>query len=427
MSDIKYLNDNITLNDEQIQLRDKIIRWYKLYTARDHSKDEPGRINRLSYFTYSGPAGSGKTTVMRQAIEALGLNINTDVACAAYVGKAVMVMKMNGLDAKTIHSLIYDAGVQNVHDDVHNRWIRKWKFTLKSKEALSKYKLIFCDEAAMIPDSIFKDLMSFGIPIIFAGDCNQLPPVMSTSDILSDPNFILTKVMRQAEDNPIIHISQKILNNEYIQLGNYGNSRVLRDIHLGENLLNDYDVILTNTLRLREGMNRFIRKNIIGLSDLSSPHIGEKMICRSKVWDFCIDGYYLVNGMVGTVVDTYGNNGKSYMIDFLPDVFESYKGTSKFYSKVFWGIKADEYYLKASLDERKEIQFSRFTKMEYAYAINVHVAQGSQYNRVLYLNDPFSSSPDMMKKLTYILMILYLILKSLIKMENTYLTILLII
>ena len=400
MSDMKYLNDGVILNDEQLALKNAIVKWYTDYKLKNHPQD--GMIYRDMYFTYSGPAGSGKTTVMRQALEALGMDITTDVACVAYVGKAVMVMKMNGLDARTIHSLIYNAGIETERDEVHDRWIKKWKFTLKSKDYLEKYKIIFCDEAAMVPDNIFRDLMSFGIPVIFAGDGNQLPPVMSSSNILNDPNFVLTKIMRQSEGNPIVELSQMVLNNRYLFCGNYGNSRVLDDIILDERILNDYDVILTNTIRLRESVNRYIRKEILKVRDLSVPHIGEKMICRSNEWDYCIDGFFLVNGMTGTLVDVYpGPSKKSFTVDFFPDVFDMYKDDTTKFDKIFWAVRADKVYLDASPQERRELKITKFTKMEYAYAINVHVAQGSQYNRVLYLDDPFSPSPDMMKKLRY--------------------------
>jgi exodeoxyribonuclease-5 len=36
-------------------------------------------------------------------------------------------------------------------------------------------------------------------------------------------------------------------------------------------------------------------------------------------------------------------------------------------------------------------------RFEYAYAITVHLSQGSQYNRVLYLQEGMMSGPDQQK------------------------------
>jgi exodeoxyribonuclease-5 len=40
-------------------------------------------------------------------------------------------------------------------------------------------------------------------------------------------------------------------------------------------------------------------------------------------------------------------------------------------------------------------------KFDYAYALTVHSAQGSQYNRVLYIDDGFSGDREIKKKLKY--------------------------
>ena len=40
-------------------------------------------------------------------------------------------------------------------------------------------------------------------------------------------------------------------------------------------------------------------------------------------------------------------------------------------------------------------------RIEYANAITVHSSQGSQYDRILYIDDGFSGSRDTLKKLKY--------------------------
>ena len=51
--------------------------------------------------------------------------------------------------------------------------------------------------------------------------------------------------------------------------------------------------------------------------------------------------------------------------------------------------------------DRKEYGISSYTKFEYANAITVHSSQGSQYDRILYIDDGFTGSRDTLKKLKY--------------------------
>ena len=62
---------------------------------------------RRPWFEINGPAGTGKTTVVREAMEYLGIDQSL-VAYMAFVGKATLALRMTGLNAKTIHSTIYE-------------------------------------------------------------------------------------------------------------------------------------------------------------------------------------------------------------------------------------------------------------------------------------------------------------------------------
>ena len=84
----------IELTDEQLDLKRRIIHWYRHY-----GQGKP-------YYYYSGAAGTGKTTVIHSIVEELGLKKNEYMGCA-YVGKAVLVLLRHGINASTIHSLIY--------------------------------------------------------------------------------------------------------------------------------------------------------------------------------------------------------------------------------------------------------------------------------------------------------------------------------
>jgi nucleoside-triphosphatase THEP1 len=128
----------IELTDEQTDLSYKIIDWYRHY-----GRGKP-------YFYYSGAAGTGKTTVIKYIIDKLELEPNEVMACA-YVGKAVLVLMRHGLNASTIHSLIYTPQFVTEKEFIVDEFgnpkeikKRKMKFVLKN-QLPKELKLIICD------------------------------------------------------------------------------------------------------------------------------------------------------------------------------------------------------------------------------------------------------------------------------------------
>lgn len=371
---------HIELTNEQTRLVDELKRWY--------------RNSSRQWYSYTGPAGTGKTTVVRKAIEELG--IERYVTCA-FVGKAVTVLARQGLPASTIHSLIYNVEWVPVVDDKGSPVLNqdgnpKMRVEFSLKPSLKDDpQLIIVDEATMVNDDLAEDILSFGIKTVFIGDNNQLPPVFGISSVMSNPDFFLTKIMRQAEDSPIIYLSQRVLNHQPLIVGNYGDSHVLQTLYLGENY-EDYDAIIAAKNQMRDAINNHIRHNVLGIrSDL--PVIGDKLICRQNDWDRSVDGnIYLTTGMSGTVLDFFNDRSSSrYMtIDFQPDITDS----------VFYGIQVDTRYIKMGYEDRKLYGISRYEKFEYGYAITCHASQGSQYNRVLFLNQWFHDA-DLTRKIQY--------------------------
>lgn len=387
VKDMKGYNMTIELTDEQKALKKEILHWYNNFP------------NGKPYYYYSGAAGTGKTTVMKSIIEDLGLGYDEYMACA-FVGKAVLVLLQNGLNASTIHSFIYMPTTETHFETKIDEWGNphkvkkvKSKFVLRNKID-KKIKVIFVDEIAMVSDKIREDLQSFGIPIICAGDGNQLPPVIGTSSILDDPDFILHQIMRQEEGNPIVYLSQKILKDEPIEYGSYGDSRVIEYYEVNESLLTDFDIILCARNKTRESLNNQIREEILGFEDIL-PREGEKMICRRNNWDESIGMISLTNGLVGNIekINKVSLHRDILYANFKPDFLDtSFKKLAISYK-----------YLKMDWKERKEVSWVDFKDQElfeYAYAITVHLSQGSEYNHVFFMDEKFGDS-DMTKKLRY--------------------------
>lgn len=378
---------SIELTDEQKELKRRIIHWYHNFPS-----GKP-------YFYYSGAAGTGKTTVIKTIIDDLGLKRDEYIACA-YVGKAVLVLLRNNLPATTIHSLIYVPRTDSYFEIELDEWgsphkVKKTKTGFALREHIPKsIKLIFLDECAMVNDKMREDLQSFGVPIVMAGDQNQLPPVFGSSSILDSPDYVLHQIMRQEEGNPIVYLSQCILNGTPVQFGNYGKSSVIRSIDIKKNLLTDYDMILCPRNVTREDLNDRIRNEVLGFKD-RIPVVGDKVICRHNNWDESLDGIYLTNGLVGylTDVNLCSLHRDVVYVDFQPD----------FMKESFKKLSLDYAYMRADWKERKEYGWSFGNKLEffeYAYAITVHLAQGSEYHSVLFLDEEFGS-PDKTKRSRY--------------------------
>ena len=365
----------ICLTEEQERLIPLLKKWYLDFYNNGEKK----------YFSLSGAAGTGKTTVIRYFIEDMGISLH-DIICAAYVGKAVTVLATHGLPAKTIHALIYDVSWKNARDEtgevIRNRMgVAKLTRVFTRKKKLEwPYKLIIID------------ILSFGIPVIFIGDMNQLPPIFGKSSVMIKPDFILTKIMRQAEGDPIIKLSQDVLHGRPLIPGEYGKSKVVTSLPRDEHFLFDYDIILTTNNNMREMINNFIRFNILHFKS-TKPEIGDRIICRQNNWEVDLGekGFYLTNGSAGSIMDLdpQSISDNSCNFEFLSDV----TGQTKI-------MDMDYRYIQLPYSDRRFYGMSKFNKFEYGYAITTHLSQGSQYPKVLFIDEKFGSLDDR-KKMRY--------------------------
>jgi exodeoxyribonuclease-5 len=157
----------------------------------------------------TGAAGTGKTSLLHVFLKELSKEFKKiKVYCTAYTNEAVRVLSQrSGKNYdKTISGLLglkleqnEDKGKILVRDGVCHA---------------SKYRLIVIDEASMVNDDCYAMIQSVlrdfpQMKILYVGDEAQLPAVNFASSVVFScvPNiFRLTKVMRVAEDNPIIDL-----------------------------------------------------------------------------------------------------------------------------------------------------------------------------------------------------------------------------
>lgn len=380
---------DLILNTQQEECIYKALQWYKTNPKK-----------RKQTFEISGPAGSGKTTIVKEIIKELGLNM-TNVVFVAFVGKAALQLSRSGVEGRTIHSTFYDIEFVVVKDEYGSPVFRNGKVlkrpSFRLKKKLPSYiKLIVLDEGSMVNDEIGKDIESFGIPMIVLGDLQQLQPVIGNTHYLKRPDYVLTQVMRQKEGDPIIYLSQLAARGEKIPYGRYGDKCfVIPKRMLDDDMLKGVDMILTPKNSNRVLLNKYIRENIYEFTG-KLPVYGEKLICRKNNRQRIIgDGSYLVNGMIGYVEDVIKSsfNGKTLSIDFRPDYVDD---------KVFSDVKLDYKALLASITPDSDYKkgYSMNEIFEYGYAMTVHLSQGSQAENVIYIAEPFGNK-EMQCRINY--------------------------
>lgn len=351
-------------------------------------------------FQYTGAAGTGKTVVLFEIINRLGLSID-ELLPMSFTGTAAIVMRNRGLfTAKTIHASIYEPVEQIQYDGlgraIMDPYFNKPKVTTKfvKREQLEGVKLILIDEASMTPKSMVKDIESFGIKIIACGDLNQLPPVADEPGYLVDGKVhFLTDIMRQGENSGIIYLADRAIKGLPIHYGTYNNAVVIDEDMLTDDFLIQSPIILTCKNATRETINDYLR-DLRGVKSKLPMH-GEPVICRKNNWSIECDGINLVNGLRGTVenfpdVSSRGSERNIFKIDFRQGRL------------LFRDVKCDYDYFNADYDDKNRLRNSPYSpgnKIELAYAITTHLSQGSQYYSGIFIEEWLRK--DIMPNLIY--------------------------
>ena len=398
------------------------------------------------YFVLAGRAGTGKSSIVKMAVE--NLAINGVVAFIAPTGKASMVMRKKGiLDAITMHKLIYipkeeleqrqreaakpkfsifnsnrisineissriDAG-EDAQDifagDIESRRTiaatrmpkSEISFIKKDKEELQGIKLIVCDEASLINDEQITDLESFEIPVLYIGDHHQLPPVKGSNSRITNPDFVLEKIHRQGGDSPIISLASDIIDDPSprIKLDSiirkYAKSTEIAvvsptDIIEGfPEFYRNSDQILCSTNHLRDLLNQSCR--FINGFKGNNPVVGDKLMCTRNNYE-----HKLVNGLQGYVREIKKINKLqgTFVFDFDTEagyvVKDIVASLVPFYPPETFSEAVERYHNKA----RSEIDY-----FDFGYACTVHKSQGSEWDNVLYIQS--FSHPNELRQMHY--------------------------
>jgi len=333
--------------------------------------------------------GTGKSTLVKFIVEAL--NISEDKICyATFTGKAAQVLlKKGNRNVSTLHKLLYksipkpDGGF------------------IKIPVTEIPYDIVIVDEVSMAPKTLMSLLFSYKVHVICLGDPFQLPTIDKDEDngLLEHPHIFLDEVMRQAAESEIIRLTMDIRANKNIEYTSLGSEvLVLTRESLNTGMLQWADQILVATNATRVGINNQMRE-LLGRG--AQPESGDKIICLRNYWDILAENDDpLVNGTIGYLDNSFASFVQipnwlgGHRIDiiqgnFISDsaaIFNNLKMDSKM---ILTGEKCVDWKTAYKLNKNPKTLGLLPLEFTYGYAITCHKAQGSEWNKVLVLEEKF--------------------------------------
>ena len=351
--------------------------------------------NKEKYTVIAGYAGAGKSTLVRFIIEELktyGVK-ETDVCFACFTGKAAQVLlKKGNKNVITLHKLLYKSIPKESGGFV------------RIPNPSIPYKIVVVDEVSMAPKTLMDLLFKHDVYVICLGDPFQLPPVDKKEDnhLLDTPHIFLDEIMRQAQESEIIQLSMAIRENRPIEAFQGKEVQILNKEELNTGMLTWADQILVATNATRVSINTQMRK-LLNFGE--QPQDGDKIICLRNYWDCFSDNEEpLVNGTIGILKDSFLTKR------YLPNIVKSTDGLSHINLIVgdfisdsgmyFHSLEMDKKMIDTgefSLDWKTVYQLNRNPKTRdippleftYGYAITCHKAQGSEWDKVLVIEEKF--------------------------------------
>lgn len=365
-----------TLSSDQAAALREIGAWYR-------NKSAP-------FLTLGGYAGTGKTTLIAYLRQALREHDeHAGVAFCAYTGKAAQVLAeklreqrvmRRGDSVSTIHSLIYTS---EETADGSPRWIRKDKL---------ERDLIVVDEASMVDETIWRDLLSFEVPVLAVGDHGQLPPVGSSFNLMAEPVLRLERVFRQAQGSPIIEVAAMARTAGAIPVAEFGpgvrklNQRLPETGQAVQEMLENWRpelLVLCGYNATRVKLNTAIR----GMRDIEGPEpqTGDVVVCLRNN-----RARHLYNGMLGRIrhlSKASGSEGSDWYEAEIELEGEDYRYSGYILREQFGAQTTLPDVPLAPDGERGDL-------WDFGYALTVHKAQGSQAPGVLVFEERFPRSSD---------------------------------
>lgn len=333
----------------------------------------------------TGEAGTGKTTVLGEAVAAVENAGFTFRICAPTGRAAARIREATGRPAQTAHRLLgYGAPDPNDPDD--------FTFPERGRGNPIPAQFIFVDESSMLSEELYRNLinaMSKTAVIRFFGDINQLPPVMADDPpfrrlLEKFPKVILTQNYRSTDG--IVQAAQTIIKgrlpkaNSRFTVLQYGKQMGLSilDKFIDDDLFDPKKAQIIAPTRVGK-----LGTNVI------NGYIQQKINDVPKVLEL---GYTLDNGYRQEVRLRPGDKILWTKNDYHLNLFNGMIGRVIDFDEVDGAIAAEfegkDYIIPSVLEQfdemnRKTVAYDPRKYIDLAYAITTHKSQGSEFDRVL--------------------------------------------
>ena len=344
--------------------------------------------NHEKFTVIAGYAGAGKSTLVRFIIEALDVP-EEEVYYATFTGKAAQVLlKKGNKNVSTLHKLLYKS------------FPRPDGTFMRIPVEEIPYNIVIVDEVSMAPKTIMELLFKYDVHIICLGDPFQLPPVDKNEDnhLLDNPHIFLDEIMRQAQESEIIRLTMDIRGKKPLH-AMQGNEVIIVPQHeLNTGMLQWADQIICGTNATRIGINNQMRE-LTGKN--GGPQDGDKIICLRNYWEIFADNEDpLINGTIGVLNNSFSTfyqlprYAGGQQLSVLIANFNTDSGSH------FDSLEMDKLMIstgETTLDWKTSFKLSKNPKTRhlvpleftYGYAITCHKSQGSEWDKVLVVEEKF--------------------------------------
>lgn len=344
--------------------------------------------NNEKYTCIAGYAGSGKSTLVKFIVAALNIS-EDDVCYATFTGKAAQVLlKKGNKNVSTLHKLLYKSIPKP-----NGGFIR-----IPVPDV--PYKVVIVDEVSMAPKTLMDLLFRYNTYVICLGDPFQLPPIDKKEDnhLLDHPHIFLDEIMRQAMDSEIIRLSMDIRNGNPIEYSNGNEVIIVPKASLNTGMMQWADQILCATNNTRVALNNQMR-DLLERGD--APEDGDKVICLKNYWGCIAENEDpLVNGTIGYIKNSFssfvllpkflgGNRLDILQADFISDSGAEFSSLDMDKKMILTGQKCCDWKTEYKVNKNPKTAGIIPKEFTYGYAITTHKAQGSEWEKVLVIEETF--------------------------------------
>lgn len=344
--------------------------------------------NNEKYTCIAGYAGSGKSTLVKFIVAALNIS-EDDVCYATFTGKAAQVLlKKGNKNVSTLHKLLYKSIPKP-----NGGFIR-----IPVPDV--PYKVVIVDEVSMAPKTLMDLLFGYNTYVICLGDPFQLPPIDKKEDnhLLDHPHIFLDEIMRQAMDSEIIRLSMDIRNGNPIEYSNGNEVIIIPKASLNTGMMQWADQILCATNNTRVALNNQMR-DLLERGD--APEDGDKVICLKNYWGCIAENEDpLVNGTIGYIKNSFssfvllpkflGSNRLDVLqAEFISDSGAEFGSLDMDKKMILTGQKCCDWKTEYKVNKNPKTAGIIPKEFTYGYAITTWKAQGSEWDKVLIIEENF--------------------------------------